>query len=122
MQVRFNTNFYSINNLVKNHYLEEITSKNGIHNDSVLIKIENGKVYVVKSLDSDSGSKYKEASGIEGTPKYVYSQYQFISAIFVVITEEGDVYSATSSMSEKTTSKPKKFTKLNTKKVKRKKK
>ena len=112
------TNFYSINNLVKNHYLEEITSQNGIHNDRVLIKIENGKVYVVKSLDSDSGSKYKEASGIEGTPKYVYSQYQFISAIFVVITEEGDVYSATSSMSEKTTSKPKKFTKLNTKKVK----
>ena len=112
------TNFYSINNLVKNHYLEEITSSNGIHNDRVLIKIENGKVYVVKSLDSDSGSKYKEASGIEGTPKYVYSQYQFISAIFVVITEEGDVYSATSSMSEKTTSKPKKFTKLNTKKVK----
>ena len=110
------TNFYSINNLVKNHYLEEITSQNGIHNDRVLIKIENGKVYVVKSLDSDS--KYKETSGIEGTPKYVYSQYQFISAIFVVITEEGDVYSATSSMSEKTTSKPKKFTKLNTKKVK----
>ena len=112
--------FYLIDNLVKNHYLKEITSLNGIYNDKVLIKIENGKVYVVKSLDKDSeySNKYKEVSGIEGTPKYVYSQYQFISAIFVVITEEGDVYSATSSIYEKTTSKPKKFIKLNTKKVK----
>ena len=112
--------FYLIDNLVKNHYLKEITSLNGIYNDKVLIKIENGKVYVVKSLDKDSeySNKYKEVSGIEGTPKYVYSQYQFISAVFVVITEEGDVYSATSSIYEKTTSKPKKFIKLNTKKVK----
>ena len=113
------TNFYSINNLVKNHYLKEITGLES-DNDRTLIKIENGKVYIVKSLDSNSkySSQYKETFGIKGTPKYVYSQFYFISAIFVVITEEGDVYYTTSKRYEKTTSEPKKFIKLNTKKVK----
>ena len=116
------TNFYSINNLVKNHYLEEITDISRTTSDYVAIKIENGKVYLLKILDEkgeyiESKGEYIEAKGIEGTPKYVWHASPFGGEeAFVVLTNEGEIYYQTSYALYELGNKN--FTKLNNKKVK----
>ena len=94
-----NENFYSIENLIKNKYIKEITSNSTF--EEQYIKIENGKVYI---LDYEKFNKEPsknideigmiEAKGIEGTPKKVFSDFvqSHFNYMFLVLTEEGDLY------------------------------
>ena len=80
------SNFYDIDELVKNNYIEKITETSAEQ-----IKIKDGKVYIAISYDYEG--EFKEVKGIEGTPKYVYeSPISMHENEYVVITAEGDVY------------------------------
>ena len=119
--VTVNDDFYSVSNLVKNKYIKEITSTSSELVNNTVIKISSGKVLVADDLSKDKPSLI-EAKGISGTPKYVHASMSqsFSMTLFVVLTEEGDLYYSNSSVTnsgseDKTVVHD--FIKVNTKKV-----
>lgn len=108
--------FYNIDELVKNGYIEKVTTK-----ETELIKITTDGVFVKFSSALESGD-FVEAKNIEGTPKTVYCIDEFSypegyseeEAIrFYVLTEEGNVYNS----SLKNPNDEPNFVKVNDKKV-----
>ena len=89
--------FYDVSELVKNKYIKKIEESQ----NAEYIKIENGKVYIFNyekfAIDEYESSKdlaFVEAKGIKGTPKTVVSKFvqSAYNNMFLVLTEEGDLY------------------------------
>ena len=115
--VTVNDDFYSVSNLVKNKYIKEITSTSSELVNNTVIKISSGKVLVADDLSKEKPSLI-DAKGISGTPKYVYASlsHSVSATLFVVLTEEGDLYSSNAG-SDVSKAVVKEFTKLNSSKV-----
>lgn len=88
--------FYSVDNLVENNYIKEVT---GVADENNLVKIKDGAVYYKKYSDSVINDLHEnqeliKSTSIVGTPKSVFARLlgmQGPRELFV-LTEEGDIY------------------------------
>ena len=103
------TDFYSINNLLKNHYIKKLTSTT-----SDGIEIKDGSVYYVATI----GGKLIKDTSITEQPVAVYSTLKggLVGPLSLyVLTKENNLYYCIQNYSDSETVPT--FTKINTKKI-----
>ncbi len=84
--------FYVVSNLEKNKYIKKINDKVSYLGNDPVIEIKDNDLYVV------SNNSLNKVKGISGSLKYVYFSMSGDnnSNMFLVLTEEGDLYGASS--------------------------